>query len=89
MIANVGTQVHSWKTELHFLTGNLKVTLPTSDPNRYNYRTDMLGAESDYQGFSSVIIYMQLSEKVDFIQAQYLIRSSPFPTAIKPIFTAF
>jgi hypothetical protein len=36
----------SWRTELNILTANLKVTLPTNDPNRYNYRTDTLGAES-------------------------------------------
>ncbi len=65
---------YSWRTELNTLTANLKVTLPANDPNRYNYRTDTLGAESEYQGFSTVIVYMQLSEKVDSIQAQYLIR---------------
>ncbi len=65
-------QKYSWWTELNRLTASLKVTLPTNDPNRYDPRTDMLGAESDYQGFSTVIIYMQLSKKVDFIKAQYL-----------------
>ncbi len=72
MSDNLKAQKYSWRTELNRLTANLKVTLPTNDPNRYDPRTDMLGAESDFQGFSSVIIYMQLSEKVDFIQAQYL-----------------
>jgi hypothetical protein len=64
----------SWRTELNILTANLKVTLPANDPNRYNYRIDTLGAESEYRGFATVIVYLQLSEKVDSIQAQYLIR---------------
>jgi len=73
MSDKVKAKKYSWRTELNILTANLKLTLPANDLNDYNYRLDMLGRESEYQGFATVIIYMQLSEKVDSIQAQYLV----------------
>ena len=73
MSDNLKAKNNSWQTELNILTTNLKVTLPANDPNMYNYRLDMLGAESNYQGFATVIVYLQLSEKVDSIQAQHLL----------------
>ncbi len=73
MSDKVKVKKYSWRTELNILTESLKVTLPAGDPNMYNYRLDTLGTESDYQGFATVIVYLQLSEKVDAIQAQHLL----------------
>lgn len=64
MSDNLKAKNNSWQTDLSILTTNLRVALPANDPNKYNYRLDTLGAESEYQGFATVIIYMQLSEKV-------------------------
>lgn len=67
------TNEKGWRTELFVLTRRLKVFLPFSDSNRYNYKLDTLGAESEYAGFATVMIYLQLSPKINFLLVQRLI----------------
>jgi hypothetical protein len=67
------TNEKGWRTDLFVLTRRLKVSLPISDSNRYNYKLDTLGAESEYAGFATVMIYLQLSPKINLLLVQRLI----------------
>lgn len=54
-----------WKKEFESKVRKLRSYITFTDYNMYNYRLDILGCESSYLGFKTVIIYYQLSTAIN------------------------
>lgn len=68
--------MEKWMSDLNRLVNRKKVSISSYNSDQYNYRVgDSMGCEDDYDGFTAVIFYFQLSSNIDIDNVKKVVLS--------------